>query len=104
MKAVLRLVIYLPQEEGSGSDEGGKAGPLQLQVVWRQRPEGVTGAEVRVRNCQYINQHCAWLPQLQEGKQPAGNFLPLSSRQLSVEERKDDKLAAEEGEMGLPLQ
>ena len=84
MKAVLRLGIYLPQEEGSVSDKGGEAWPLQLQVVWRQRPEGVTGAEVRVRNCHYIFQHCAWLPQLQEGKQPAGNFLPLFSSQLSV--------------------
>ena len=44
------------------------------------------------------------LPQLHQSMEPAGNLLPLSSRQLSVEERKDDKLAAEEGEMGLPLQ
>ena len=51
MKAVLGLGIYLPQEEGSVSDKGGEAWPLQLQVVWRHRPEGVTVAEVWVRNC-----------------------------------------------------
>ena len=86
MKAVLRLGIYLPQEEGSVSDKGGEAWPLQLQVVWRQRPEGVTGAEVRVRNCHYINHHHAWLPQLLEGEEPAGNLLPLSSGQLGIKE------------------
>ena len=43
------FVCYLPQEEGSGGDKGGEAGPLQLQAVWRGRPEHVTSAEVGVR-------------------------------------------------------
>ena len=82
---------------------GGKAGPLQVQIVRRCRPEGFTGAEVGVWNCYNINHHCAWLPQLLEGEEPAGNLLPLSSGQLGIKEGRYNKLAAEDGKMGLPL-
>ena len=58
------FVSYLPQEEGSGGDKGGKAGPLQLQAVRRGRPERVTSAEVGVWYSHDINQHGARLPQL----------------------------------------
>ena len=51
----------------------------------------------------HIDQHGDWLPQLHQGMEPAGNLLLLSSRQLSVKEGEDDKLAAEEGEVELPL-
>ena len=100
---VRSFAFYLPQEEGSGGDKGGEAGPLQLQAVWRGWPEYVTGAEVGVRYSHHIDQHGAWLPQLHQGMEPAGNLLPLSSRQLGFKEGEDDKLAAEEGEVELPL-
>ena len=51
-----------------------------------------------------MNHHCAWLPQLMEGEAPAGNLLPLSSGQYGIKEGRDNKLAAEDGKMGLPLQ
>ena len=37
-----------------------------------------------------INQHGARLPQLYQGKEPAGNLLPLSSRQLGVKGGEDE--------------
>ena len=75
-----------------------------MQIVRRRQPEGLTGAEVGVWKCYNINHLCAWLPQLLEGEEPASNLLPLSSGQLGIKECRDNKLAAKDGKMGLPLQ